>query len=178
MNYRHQYNPDENNNFNSVFSFGLPDSFDFSMDSTTRHIPYETLSQINDPATAQTALMASIMNAEIPELSFRLSDFGLLENILITQARQQGRSVDMVRQEFMTMTQSLFLFVPANLQATAIDLSAELSSFMEGNKTFNLSMHPDFSGSIQQLQVPLMAAFLAGEYGQIVDILNIEFNTN
>lgn len=178
MNYRHQYNPVENNIFNSVFSFGLPNSFDFSMDSTTRNIPYETLSQIADPETAQAALMASVMNSEIPALSFSLSDFGLLEDILANQATQQGRSADLIRQELMSMTQSLFLFVPADLQATAIDLGADLSSFMEGNKTFNLSMRPDFSGSIQELQVPLMAAFLSGEYGQIVDILNIEFSTN
>lgn len=176
--YRHQYDPADNNLFSSEISFGLPDSFDFSMDSTTRNIPYETLSQISDPEAAQAAMMAYLMNAEIPELSFSVSDFGLLEALLTNQAMQQGRNVDMIRQEIMSMTQSLFLFVPADLQATAIDLSTELSSFMEGNKTFNLSMHPDFSGSIQQLQVPLMAAFLAGEYGQIVDILNIEFNTN
>ncbi|MBN4075393.1 MAG: hypothetical protein COA71_03615 [SAR86 cluster bacterium] len=181
LDYSHQYEPDNNNLFSSVMSFGLPEAFKFSINTTTRNISYETLNQISDPMSdpiaAQDEMMAALMNAEIPELSLRLSDFGLMETLLENQANQQGKSVDVLRQELMSMTQSLFLFAPADLQALAIDLSAELTSFMEGNKTFNFALHPDFSGNIQQLQAPIMGAFFTGDYGQIVDLLNIEFNT-
>lgn len=177
INYSHQYDPDDNNLFNSVMDFGLPEAFNFSMNTTTRNISYDELNQFTDPIAAQNALMAELMTAEIPELSMSLSDFGLMQTLLENQANEQGKSVDLLRQELISMTQSLFLFAPAELQAVAIDLSTELSSFMEGNKTFSFAVRPDFSGSIQQLQAPVMSAFLAGQYGQIVDLLNVEFNT-
>ncbi len=177
IDYNHQYDPDNSNLFNSVMSIGLPDAFNLSMNSTTRNISYEELNQISDPMVAETAVMTALMNAEIPELGFSFSDLGIVETLMESQAVQQGKSVDLVRQELISITQSLFLFAPADLQATVIDLGNELSSFMEGNKTFNFALRPDFSGSIQQLQVPIMSAFFAGDYGQIVDLLNIEFNT-
>jgi hypothetical protein len=178
IDYNHQYDPDNSNLFNSVMSIGLPDAFNLSMNSTTRNISYEELNQITDPMLAETAVMAAMMNAEIPELGFSFSDFGIVETLMENQAVQQGKSVDLVRQELISMTQSLFLFAPADLQATVIDLGNELSSFMEGDKTFSFALRPDFSGSVQQLQVPIMSAFIAGEYGQIVDLLNIEFSTD
>ncbi len=178
IDYNHQYDPDNSNLFNSVMSIGLPDAFNLSMNSTTRNISYEELNQISDPMVAEAAVMTALMGAEIPELGFSFSDFGIVETLMENQAVQQGKSVDLVRQELISMTQSLFLFAPADLQATVIDLGNELSSFMEGDKTFNFALHPDFSGSIQQLQVPIMSAFFAGEYGQIVDLLNIEFSTD
>ena len=177
INYNHQYDPDNNNLFNSVMSIGLANAFNLSMNTTTRNISYEELNQISDPIAVETAVMTAFMNAEIPELGFSFSDFGLLETLLENQAAQQGKSVDLVRQELISVTQSLFLFAPADLQAIVIDLGNDLSSFMEGGKTFNFALRPDFSGSIQQLQVPIMSAFFAGEYGQIVDLLNIEFST-
>jgi hypothetical protein len=177
IDYNHQYDPDNSNLFNSVMSIGLPDAFNLSMNTTTRNIAYETFNQISDPVVAEAAVMTALMNAEIPEVGFSFSDFGLVETLLENQAVQQGKSVDLVRQEIVSMTQSLFLFAPADLQAIVIDLGNELSSFMEGDKTFSLALHPDFSGSIQQLQIPVMSAFFAGEYGQIVDLLNIEFST-
>ncbi len=177
IDYNHQYDPDNSNHFNSEMSIGLADAFNLSMNTTTRNISYETLNQISDPIAAETAVMTALMNAEIPEMGFSFSDFGLVETLLRNQATQQGKSVDLVRQELISMTQSLFLFAPADLQAIVIDLGNELSSFMEGDKTFSFAIHPDFSGSIQQLQMPIMGAFFAGEYGQIVDLLNIEFST-
>ena len=175
--YSHLYDPDNNSLFSSDMSVGLPDAFNFSMNTTTRNIPYETLNGITDPMVAQTAMMSMLATAEIPEISLSLSDFGIMQTLLENQAAQQGKSVDVLRQELMTMTQSLFLFAPEDLQALAIDLGAELTSFLEGNKTFNFSLRPDFAGSIQQLQTPIMNAFFAGEYGQIADLLNVEFNT-
>ena len=177
INYNHQYDPDNSNLFNSTMSIGLTDAFNLAMNTTTRNISYETLSQITDPIAAEAAAMNALMNAEIPELGFSFSDFGLVETLLSNQAVQEGKSVDQVRQELISITQSLFLFAPADLQAIVIDLGNDFASFMEGNKTFNFAIHPDFSGSIQQLQVPIMSAFFAGEYGQIVDLLNIEFST-
>lgn len=177
INYNHQYDPNNNNLFNSVVSIALTDAFNLSINTTTRNISYEELNQISDPLAAETAAMTALMNAEIPELGFSFSDFGLIETLLENQAAQQGKSVDLVRQELMSVTQSLFLFAPADLQATVIDLGNDLGSFLEGGKTFNFALRPDFSGSVQQLQVPIMSAFFAGEYGQIVDLLNIEFST-
>lgn len=177
INYRHEYDPEDNNLFSSVMDFGLPDSFNFSMNTTTRNIPYQDLNQTADPIAAQNEMMTALMNAEIPEISFSLSDYGLVQTLLENQANEQGKSIDLLRQEVSSMTQSLFLFAPAELQAVAIDLSTELSSFIEGDKTFNFAIRPDFSGSIQQLQAPIMSAFFAGEYGQIVDLLNVEFST-
>jgi len=177
INYNHQYDPNNNNLFNSVVSIALTDAFNLSINTTTRNISYEELNQISDPLAAETAAMTALMNAEIPELGFSFSDFGLIETLLENQAAQQGKSVELVRQELMSITQSLFLFAPADLQATVIDLGNDLGSFLEGGKTFNFALRPDFSGSVQQLQVPIMSAFFAGEYGQIVDLLNIEFST-
>ncbi len=177
INYNHQYDHNNNNLFNSVVSIALTDAFNLSINTTTRNISYEELNQISDPLAAETAAMTALMNAEIPELGFSFSDFGLIETLLENQAAQQGKSVDLVRQELMSVTQSLFLFAPADLQATVIDLGNDLGSFLEGGKTFNFALRPDFSGSVQQLQVPIMSAFFAGEYGQIVDLLNIEFST-
>ncbi len=177
INYSHQYDPDDNNSFSSVVGFGLPESFNVSLNTKTLNIPYETLNQLSDPNTAQTEMINALMRAEVPELSLTLSDFGLLDDYLSTQATQQGRNVDVLREELISMSQTLFLFVPQDLQETAINLSAELSSFLEGNKSFNLSLRPDFSGSIQQLQVPIMTAFFNGDYAQIVDLLNLEFFT-
>ncbi len=177
INYNHQYEPDNNNLFSSVMSIGLADAFNLSMNTTTRNISYEELNQISDPIAAETAVMTALMNAEIPELGFSFSDFGLLETLLENQAAQQGKSVDLFRQELISLTQSLFLFAPADLQAIVIDLGNDLSIFLEGVKLLTFALRPDFSGSIQQLQMPIMSAFFAGEYGQIVDLLNVEFST-
>ena len=177
IDYSHQYEPDNSNLFSSVMNIGLPDAFNLSMKTTTRNISYEELNQTTDPIAAQDELMSALMNAEIPEISLSLSDFGLMQTLLQNQANAQGKSVDLLRQELMSMTQSLFLFAPADLQAVAVDLSTDLSSFIEGNKTFNFALRPDFSGNIQQLQAPIMSAFFAGEYGRIVELLNVEFST-
>ncbi len=174
--YSHQYEPDNDNLFSGVISFGMPDAFNLSINTTIRNISFETLNQISDSAAEQETIMMVLMGAEIPELSISLSDFGLIQTLLENQANQQGKNIELLRQELMSMTQSLFLFAPADLQALVIDLSADLTNFMEGNKTFNVSLRPDLSGSIQQLQTPILSASFAGEYGQIVDLLNIEFS--
>lgn len=177
MNYRHEYDPANNDEFSSTVDVSMPNSFVMSFNATTRNIPYESLNQIADPAEAQAMMGNAMFNAEIPQLGFSFTDSGALDAYLQSQASQQGRSADILREELTSMTQSLFLFAPADLQGMAIDLGNELSSFMEGNKTFNLSVQPDFEGSVQQLQTPIMSAFFSGEYAQIADLLNIEFYT-
>jgi len=147
------------------------------IDSSTRNIPYETLSLISDPAEAQAAFNTALMAAEVPVFSLSISDFGILEGLLANQANQQSRSIEEIRSEFMSMTQSLFLFAPADLQAQAIDLGNQLTAFLEGDRTFNLAIRPDMSGSIQQLQGPIMGAFFNNDYAQIIDLLNLEFYT-
>ena len=177
LEYAHQYDPRNNDQYNSAINVGMPDSFSFSLTTETRHIPYETLSLITDPAAAESAYAAALLTAEIPALSISLTDLGLLNGLLEAQAREQGRSTDAIRNDLMAMTQSLFLFAPPDLQALAIDLGNELSLFLEGNKTFNLALRPDMSGSVQQLQAPVMGAFFNGDYAQIVDLMNLEFST-
>jgi len=175
--YSHQYDPRNNEEFNSTINLGIPDSFAMRIDSSTRNIPYETLSLISDPAEAQAAFNTALMAAEVPVFSLRISDFGILEGLLANQANQQSRSIEEIRSEFMSMTQSLFLFAPADLQAQAIDLGNQLTAFLEGDRTFNLAIRPDMSGSIQQLQGPIMGAFFNNDYAQIIDLLNLEFYT-
>ncbi len=175
--YSHQYDPRNNEEFNSTINLGIPDSFAMRIDSSTRNIPYETLSLISDPAEAQAAFNTALMAAEVPVFSLSISDFGILEGLLANQANQQSRSIEEIRSEFMSMTQSLFLFAPADLQAQAIDLGNQLTAFLEGDRTFNLAIRPDMSGSIQQLQGPIMGAFFNNDYAQIIDLLNLEFYT-
>ncbi|MAM71687.1 MAG: hypothetical protein CMP91_11150 [Gammaproteobacteria bacterium] len=177
MRYNHEYQPTDNDLFTSTMNIGLPDSFNFSFSSTTRNIPYEMLNQISDQAEAQAAFSNALFSAEIPEVSLSISDFGLLDAYIQGQADEQGRNAQVIRDELMQMTQSLFLFAPTDLQNMAIDLGNELSTFLEGNRTFNLAVRPDFSGSVQQLQTPIMTAFFNNDYAQIVDLLNVEFFT-
>lgn len=175
--YAHQYEPRDNDQFNSTINIGMPNSFSLNLATETRNISYESLSLISNPTEAETAYSAALMSAEIPAFSMSLSDSGLLNGLLENQAREQGRSADQIRNDLMAMSQSLFLFAPPDLQALAIDLGNELSSFLEGNKTFSLALRPDMSGSVQQLQAPIMGAFFNGDYAQIVDLMNLEFST-
>ena len=181
IDYSHEYQPDNSNLFSNVLAFSLPNAFSLSMITTTRNINYEEVNQIaksfdtNDPAILE-AFTAILMNAEIPEISYTLSDLGFVQTLLQEQAIEQGKSIDLLRQELISMTQSLLLFAPAGVQAIAVDLSNDLISFIEGNKTFNFAIRPEFSGNIQKLQAPILSAIFTGDYEEIVKLLNIEFS--
>ncbi len=175
--YSHQYDPRDNESFNSTISLGVPDSFSMRINSSTRNIPLETLSLIRDPAEAEVAFSTALMAAEIPALSLQISDSGFLDGLLANQAIQQNRNIEEIRSELMSLTQSLFLFAPTDLQTQAIELGNQLTAFLEGNRTFNLAIHPDMSGSIQELQGPIMDAFFNNDYAQIVNLLNLETYT-
>ena len=177
--YRYRYEPDNAHQLRNEVDFDLENSLSGEARSTIRQVPLENFMARGgmDPALAQMQLLASLSAAEIPGASVTLTDHGMVESMLATMSGEYGMDTDEVRGLLRSQLENLYLFAPEGLQDFAREAGAELAAFLEGNRTLNLSLTPQFEGSMQMLQPAVMAAFFSQDYAAIVDLLNVEIDT-
>lgn len=179
INYSYNYAPENNNSIDSEMSIGLENAANLSFSSSFQNIPLESIIESNtkDPELAQKEIMTTLLAAEIPAASISMEDLGIIKVLMAIQAEEAGIPTEELRQELISSVQGLYLLAPVSTQKVAKQMSTELAKFLEGDKTFSLSIAPEFNGSIQKLQPQMLSAVFSGNYAAIVDLLNIEIDT-
>lgn len=172
--YSHNYSADDNRQLDSTFSVNLPASFRLSSESVMRNLPLEAL---GESATVNPMQNMSFMRADIPSASIALQDLGIVEAMLAVQGENNGLSSEDYRQQLLAQVQAMALFAPQQLQALAQKLVANLADFLEGEKTLELTVTPEYEGNVQRLQGDLMGAFYTGNFQRMIELLNLEIET-
>jgi hypothetical protein len=67
----------------------------------------------------------------------------------------------------------MVLFAPQQLQSLAQELAANIGVFLEGDNTLRLSIAPESSSSIRQLQADVMGSFFIGDFQAIAKIIGL-----
>jgi hypothetical protein len=179
LDYRYNFEPENNNLITNQVSIGLEDAANLSFTSSIKNIPLEAFlsNNVSDPESVQTQLMTQVFQAEIPEVSLSIQDLGIVDTLVALEAGQSGVSSADIRQQLISSAQSLYLLAPPPAQQIAQDVSQELASFLSGNKTLRISIEPEYEGSIQRLQPEIIGAVFTGDYGAIFELLNLQVST-
>jgi len=172
MNYRYNYQPEDNDRMDIEADLALPASFFLSAEAQILNVRMEG---INANAPASVSVM--LQNADIPAALIALRDDGMVEAISALQGAALGTSGDEYRQQLLEQLQAAALFVPPRMQALAQDLLGNFAEFMTGEKTLQISITPQYNGNIQQLQLEIMAALYTGNIGRIAELLQLDIQT-
>ncbi|MFT5321328.1 MAG: hypothetical protein ACI934_001478 [Pseudohongiellaceae bacterium] len=196
ISYRYDYHPEDESRLQNIFRAALPGSFSLTSNLVMTNLPMEALKQ--NPASAPanssnmstmptmsilstmstlSTLSALIKNADIPNASMTLEDLGIVDAILKIQGDALGISSEEYRQQLLVQLQTVALFVPQQLQTLAQDFLGSFTEFLDGEKTFQLSIAPEYGGNIQQLQGEIMGAFYIGNIPRITELLNLDIET-
>ena len=173
------YRYDDDHQLMSSMGFSLENSVDFNISSSIRKIPLEEFfnSQDMSEQQVQQRYQSFMTTAEIPKVSFALTDRGFVDSLISIEAGQNNMDPEVFRSQLAASFQSMYFALPQSLQDFARQLGDEAASFLEGHKTFNASMTPEFGGNIQQLQTEITSALFTGDLARIVELLNLEFAT-
>lgn len=187
ISYRYDYYPEDESRLQNIFRAALPGSFSLTSNLVMTNLPMEALKQ--NPASApanssnmstmptMSILSALIKNADIPNASMTLEDLGIVDAILKIQGDALGISSEEYRQQLLVQLETVALFVPQQLQTLAQDFLGSFTEFLDGEKTFQLSIAPEYGGNIQQLQGEIMGAFYIGNISRITELLNLDIET-
>ncbi len=178
MNYRYDFDPEDNDRMDIDADISLPESFFLGAKVQIQNIPMEELNK-NSPDNANEPGNVSFLlqNADIPAASITLRDEGMIANITTLQGDALGIGGDEYRQQLLEQLQAMALFVPPQMQSLAQDLLSNLAEFMAGEKTLRVSITPQYNGNIQRLQLEGMAAFYTGDIGRIAELLQLDIET-
>ncbi len=178
MNYRYNYQPEDNDRMDIEADLALPASFFLSAEAQILNVPMEGINEnAPDNANAPTSVSVMLQNADIPAALIALRDDGMVADISAMQGAALGTSGDEYRQQLLEQLQAAALFVPPQMQALAQDLLGNFAEFMTGEKTLQISITPQYNGNIQQLQLEVMAAFYTGNIGRIAELLQLDIQT-
>jgi hypothetical protein len=180
LDYQHRYDPDNAHQLESTMRLAIPEFFTLDTSSTTRNIEMHTVYQLDnaDPLVVQQQVMTMMQAAEVPSMSLRLQDHGIVDDMLATSAAGNGVSPEDFRRLLVSQALNFYLFLPQNAQAFAMAAGAEVAEFLEGGKTLSVSINPEYGGSLQSLQQEAMGAFFTGDYGRISELLHLQIETN
>lgn len=178
IDYRYRYDPNDGYLLESEMSFNLDKAASGHFSSTMRNVPLEQFFAGDmDPALAQMRLFSSLMAAKIPQADLRVTDHGIVNAMLEINARESNAEPAEFRARLQRQAESLHLFLPAPLEPFARGAGAELSRFLEGGRTLELSLRPAHDGDMQLLQTEMFAAFIGQNYPRIVELLNLRVDT-
>ena len=177
--YEYDYDPDNSHQMNNDFRIGLPQSFLLTTSSVMDNIPVAQLNSLAlGPGTSATQYSTSIQDGNVLEANISVQDLGVVPAMLAAQ----GETIDLdpaeYREQLMVQLQTMALFAPQQLQFLAQELVLNFGEFLEGDKTLTISIKPEFGGNIQQLQGVVMGAFYIGNFERIVDVLNLDIDTD
>jgi hypothetical protein len=174
LNYRYTYNPDNNFKLDNAFRLELPDSFILTTDSVMTDISLEDLYDLAmGPGTSATQYSMSIQEGKIISAALALEDLGLVNAMMTVQGEAAGMEADDYRKQLWAQIQTMVLFAPQQLQSLAQELAANIGVFLEGDNTLRLSIAPESSSSIRQLQADVMGSFFIGDFQAIAKIIGL-----
>lgn len=177
FNYRYQYIPDQELQLDSAFSINLPGSFHMMTDSVMRNVALDQISGRSRMVTNPVQYSMLMQEADIPSASIALRDLGIVDAMMAIQGENSGISAGDYRQQFLAQLQTMVLFTPQQLQPLAQRFLGSFAEFLEGEKTLQLSITPEYGGSVQQLQGEILGAFYIGNFARIEELLNLEIET-
>ena len=176
LQYQYDYTPDNDNQIDASMHLGLPDSFAFTVQSVTRRIALEDLANpdFNNPDLAMNVISTTFGMGELPSVTLTLKDGGLLDTLLQEAAVSGNASLEDFRKLMITQARNLYLFAPQNIQGVAMQAGLQLATFLEGNKTLEIRLNPEFGGNFKQLQPQIMGAVISGDFNAVVELLHLE----
>jgi hypothetical protein len=178
LSYRYDYLPEDDSLLQNVFRVSLPGSFNLTSNLVMTNVPMEALNKNPSNAPTNSSTMSTmVQNSDIPNASMALEDLGIVDAMLKIQGDALGISPEEYRQQLLVQLQTAALFVPQQLQTLAQDFLGSFTEFLDGEKTFQLSITPEYGGNILQLQGEIMGAFYIGNFTRISELLNLDIET-
>src|SRR5690606_21906322 len=172
IDYRYRYNPNDGYLLESDMGFSLENAASGRFSSTMRNVPLEQLFAGDmDPALAQMRLLSTLAAARIPTAEASITDHGFVQAMVEINARESSIQPVEFRARLQRQAENLHLFAPAALEPFARDAGAQLSRFLEGGRTLELSLRPAHDGDMQLLQTEIFASFLGQDYARILELL-------
>ena len=160
------------------FQLELPGSFILTTDSVMTDIPLEDLDEAAmGPGTSATQYSLSVQEGKIVSASIALEDLGLVNALLTVQGEAMGMDADAYREQVWAQVQTMVLFAPQQLQALARKLAANIGVFLEGDNTLRVSIAPESSSNIRQLQEEVLGSFYIGDFETIVTTLGLKIES-
>jgi len=178
IHYQYDFVPEDQARLDSALSISLPASFRLSTSTIMHNIALDEINQYSDNLSPTPAPYTTLLaRADIPSASIALQDQGLVRDMLAIQGQGLGMNADEYREQLLAQLQTMLLFTPRQLQTLAMDFLTRLSEFLEGGKTLQVSVTPEFGGNMQQLQGEILGAFYIGNFPRIIEVLNLEVET-
>ncbi|WP_096086606.1 hypothetical protein [Agaribacterium haliotis] len=173
--FSYNYQEEENQTQTAQLAIALPEVLGYEADWITKGVPLELL--YADPAdqTAQMQAMMAMTSGYYPKIAMSLTDLGGVPVFMQELADEQQISVDELKtqwQQLMQMQASVVL--PPGLQGPANDAIEQVGVFLSGGKSLQLSVEPEFEGSFEQLSMPVMQAFMSGDFQTVIDLLKLQ----
>lgn len=169
--YRYTFNPDDAARLDNDISVSLPGGFHLSSISTFHNLDLAA----PDPGRGDTT--TALQDADIPSATLALRDMGMVEDMLAIQGQDAGLDGEQYRQQLLAQLQTMVMFAPRQLQGMAQDYLVRFAEFLEGDKTLQVSIEPEFGGNVRQLQGEILGAFYIGNFSRIADLLHLEVET-
>lgn len=181
VDYSHSYQPDNAHQLDSVVAVRVPSLLNLDFSSSLRNLPIDALANLPaaaaDPVAAQQQLLPLVSSAEVPRLAFSMQDLGLVQAMMEIGAAQFNATVEDYRDLLVSQARNAHLFLPQNAQQLGMDAGNAVADFLAGGRTLNLTLEPQFNGSIDQLQTQMMGSMLIGDFNRMAQLLNFTLTT-
>jgi hypothetical protein len=182
IDYSHSYDPDNAWQFNTQTRVDLPGMLRLDLNSRLNNLSIEALQQLeqqvqNNPEQAQALMLPVLGNTRVQSLEFELADSGLVQAMMEIGAGELQAQPEDYRTLLVSQARNAYLFMPANAQELARGIGEQLATFLEGNRTLQLRLNPQFEGHVERLTPEIMAAAFTGDIGRIAELLNLELQT-
>lgn len=182
IDYSHRYDPDNAWQFDTQTRADLPGMLRLDLNSRMNNLSFETLQQLeqemqNDPEAAQSRMLPVLSNIRFQSVELELADSGVVQAMMEIGAGELQAQPEDYRALLVSQARNAYLFLPAAAQDLARGMGEELATFLEGNRTLNLRVNPQFDGHVERLTPEVMAAAFTGDIGRIAELLNLELKT-
>jgi hypothetical protein len=181
MQYRYEYEPDNAYQIDSTMQVKLPKAFTLYASGIMRNVALESFMETADmdpdPAVAQLQMIQKLANMEIPVASWKLTDDGIVDALIVANAEETGQTVEDVREGMKSQVRDMYLFLPQSAQGFGMTTGIQLAAFLEGGKTLSVAVAPEYNGNFQQLQQEITGAAFTGNFTRIAELLHLEILT-
>ncbi len=181
LQYSYEYEPENAFELDSKMTARLPNAFTLDISGITRNVPLESFMDSSsldpDPAVAQLQMMQKLASMEIPLVSWKLKDEGIVNGLIAANAEETGQTAEAVREAMKSQARDMYLFLPQSAQGFAMTTGIQLAAFLDGGKTLSIGLAPEYNGNFQQLQQEITGAAFTGDFGRIAELLHLEILT-
>lgn len=177
INFSYDYDEANEQTQDSELSMGIAKFGRYEFKSTTKNIPIDFYknSDNSDPMLMQMQVMNMLNTASFPSISMAYTDEGGLNDILDIMANEMSVERDEYKQQISSQAQMMAeMFIPPGMEAFKLNALTQLDSFLEGDKSLQISLNPEHGGSFQELQPIVMEAVMKQDYQAVIDLLKLD----